>query len=186
VHAAGAAERLLPRDLLLLPRLPLVPVAAGPHPQRVLRRVPHRVQQPRADHRPRRQRPRLARQDDEHGLRHVLGQVPIPHLADGGRVDEVDVPGHEQRERPLRPAGGVVAEQLFVADEVPVGDPLELPARQIVNRRDHATLPCPTTAPRGHRNFTTYGRRTRDVRAHGETPVPGTKPHWPLKNAGGC
>lgn len=53
----------------------------------------------------------LAREDDEHGLRDLLGQMRIARLPHRRRVDKADVPLHEFGERRLGIGGGELAHQ---------------------------------------------------------------------------
>jgi hypothetical protein len=50
--------------------------------------------------------PDLPREDDEDGLRDILGQMRIAHLPQRRRVDEPDVPPRDLRQRVARPGGG--------------------------------------------------------------------------------
>jgi hypothetical protein len=45
---------------------------------------------------------RLAGQCEKGRLGHVLGMVPVAHVAQGGGINEVDVPIHDSAERLLR------------------------------------------------------------------------------------
>jgi hypothetical protein len=76
--------------------------------------VPRRAVQPgRQDH-PVVHPPAPPGQQDEDGLRDVLGRVPVAQQPDGGAVNQVDVPADQGLERRLRPLRRVGARQLGV------------------------------------------------------------------------
>src|SRR5687768_2143724 len=83
-------------------RLVLVKLPVVARPPRVGGAVSGRLQQPRRQRTIGRDRRRLLRHDDEHRLRHILGQRFIAHLPPGRGVDNVDVALHDERERILR------------------------------------------------------------------------------------
>ena len=57
--------------------------------------------EPAGQNRFRPQRRRLARQNDEHRLRDILGQVRILHLPQSDRIHQIDVTPHQRGERGL-------------------------------------------------------------------------------------
>ena len=56
----------------------------------------------------------ILRQGHKHTLRNVFGQVRVPNHPQRGGIDEVNVPPHQFGKRRLRPALGVIAQELLV------------------------------------------------------------------------
>src|SRR5207248_1114806 len=66
----------------------------------------------------------LLREDQEDGLGHILGQVLVFHLAQGGGIDQVDVAVDELRKGVLGAGGGVLNKELLVVEVLVVHGPI--------------------------------------------------------------
>ena len=73
-----------------------------------------RAMQPTGNDCVRPQRTRLARENDEHGLGHLFGQMRVAHLPHGRRIDQVDMAGHERCKRLFGLAGDIIPHECHV------------------------------------------------------------------------
>ena len=73
-----------------------------------------RAVQPAWNNRVGAERTRLARQNNEHGLRHVFGQMRVAHLPHRRRINKIDMAGHQRLKRLLGLADDIVPQQFHV------------------------------------------------------------------------
>ncbi len=77
---------------------------------------------------------RIFRQDHKDTLRHVFGQVSVAHHSQSGRVDEVHVTPDQFRKRCLRPALGIIAQELLIGHPVHSLKSTRIRSKRTVNR----------------------------------------------------